>query len=158
VTEAEHVERVTRDVPTKAEKIRRLHAAGYTRSEIAAYLGISYQHARNVLVATPASWRPPRLPPRPAPPLAAEDEPPPYVRLLVEPDGRLILPASLVATLGAAPGRTVGWRVADGELRLLGPRAGPAFARQLVAERAADDTSSWSDALIAQRRAESDDD
>ncbi|MCG8358672.1 MAG: AbrB/MazE/SpoVT family DNA-binding domain-containing protein [Kiloniellales bacterium] len=37
-------------LPTKAAKIRALGAAGYTRSEIAKFLGIRYQHVRNVLV------------------------------------------------------------------------------------------------------------
>ena len=35
---------------TKADKIRALFRAGYSRSEIAQCLGIRYQHARNVLV------------------------------------------------------------------------------------------------------------
>jgi len=158
MVETEHMERVTRDAPTKAEKIRILHAAGYSRNEIAAFLGISYQHARNVIVATPASWRPPPLPPRPSagPPLAGEDEPPSYCRLVVVPDGRLVLPASLVRALGAPPGRPVPWRMEDGELRLLGREAGLRFAQDLVAEHTSADPSVWSEALVAQRRAESD--
>lgn len=155
---SEHMERVTRDAPTKAEKIRILHAAGYTRAEIAAFLGISYQHARNVIVATPASWRPPPLPPRPAPgpALAGENEPPPYEQLVIEPDGRLVLPASLVRMLGTPPGRPVVWQVVDGGIRLLGREAALRLAQELVIGRTSDDPSVWSEALIAQRRAESD--
>lgn len=36
---------------TKSAKIRALFAEGLTRSQIANYLGIRYQHVRNVLVA-----------------------------------------------------------------------------------------------------------
>lgn len=35
---------------TKASKIRLLDAEGWTRSEIAARLGVRYQHVRNVLI------------------------------------------------------------------------------------------------------------
>lgn len=35
---------------TKSDKIRELARAGYSRTEIAAYLGVRYQHVRNVLV------------------------------------------------------------------------------------------------------------
>lgn len=38
-------------LPTKSAKIRALDDAGYSRSEIANFLGIRYQHVRNVLVA-----------------------------------------------------------------------------------------------------------
>lgn len=37
-------------LPTKSAKIRALNAKGASRSEIANYLGIRYQHVRNVLV------------------------------------------------------------------------------------------------------------
>src|SRR5688572_16077871 len=35
---------------TKSDKIRGLAKAGYSRAEIARYLGVRYQHVRNVLV------------------------------------------------------------------------------------------------------------
>ena len=35
---------------TKSAKIRALTAAGYKKLEVATYLGISFQHVRNVLV------------------------------------------------------------------------------------------------------------
>lgn len=43
-------EQVVRGLDTKSAKIRSLAQAGYDRTEIASFLGISYQHARNVLV------------------------------------------------------------------------------------------------------------
>src|ERR1051325_8620228 len=40
----------TADYTTKADKIRALAKAGYKRQQIADFLGIRYQHVRNVLV------------------------------------------------------------------------------------------------------------
>lgn len=42
---------ITVGLPTKSAKIRALDDAGYSRSEIAKFMGIRYQHVRNVLVA-----------------------------------------------------------------------------------------------------------
>ncbi len=39
---------------TKSDKIRALDGAGYSRSEIANYLGIRYQHVWNVLAQSTA--------------------------------------------------------------------------------------------------------
>jgi len=41
----------TQGIKTKSDKIRKLAKLGATRSEIAAYLNIRYQHVRNVLVS-----------------------------------------------------------------------------------------------------------
>lgn len=76
------VEIVIRDLKTKADKIRRLANAGYSRVEISKALGIRYQHARNVLVrsggangragaSAEAERSPIRLPLKPTSTLAA---------------------------------------------------------------------------------------
>jgi bifunctional DNA-binding transcriptional regulator/antitoxin component of YhaV-PrlF toxin-antitoxin module len=44
------MEQVAAGLQTKSDKIRALSKAGYTRSQIADFLGIRYQHVRNVLV------------------------------------------------------------------------------------------------------------
>lgn len=44
------VEEAIRDLSTKADKIRSLANAGYSRSEISKILAIRYQHVRNVLL------------------------------------------------------------------------------------------------------------
>ena len=41
---------IVKGLETKSAKIRALNAKGASRSEIATYLGIRYQHVRNVLV------------------------------------------------------------------------------------------------------------
>src|SRR5579871_2394495 len=45
------MDKVTEGLPTKSAKIRALYKRGASRSEIATYLNIRYQHVRNVLVA-----------------------------------------------------------------------------------------------------------
>lgn len=41
---------ICKGLPTKSAKIRALAAKDYSRSEIAKFMGIRYQHVRNVLV------------------------------------------------------------------------------------------------------------
>lgn len=43
-------QKIVEGLTTKSSKIRALHSAGYSRTEIAQFLGIRYQHVRNVLV------------------------------------------------------------------------------------------------------------
>lgn len=50
MTEAE-MDTLTKGMRTKSAKIRALSDQGVSRSDIARYLGIRYQHVRNVLVA-----------------------------------------------------------------------------------------------------------
>ena len=46
----EDMNRATEHLPTKSAKIRTLDKLGVARSDIARFLGIRYQHVRNVLV------------------------------------------------------------------------------------------------------------
>jgi hypothetical protein len=46
----DEMDRATIGLPTKSAKIRALDKIGVTRSEIANYLNIRYQHVRNVLI------------------------------------------------------------------------------------------------------------
>jgi AbrB family looped-hinge helix DNA binding protein len=50
VATANRMTQVTQGLPTKSAKIRALHNSGYSRQQIADFLGIRYQHVRNVLV------------------------------------------------------------------------------------------------------------
>lgn len=71
---------IVEGLATKADKIRALSGAGFSRSEIATFLGIRYQHVRNTLVRYGAEPSP--APRRPAPPPAAPPEPWPIQRLI----------------------------------------------------------------------------
>ena len=44
------MERIVDGMTTKADKIRTLYLEGYSRTEISKFLGVRYQHVRNVLV------------------------------------------------------------------------------------------------------------
>lgn len=46
-------QKIVAGLTTKADKIRALDAAGFSRTEIAQFLNIRYQHVRNTLVAGP---------------------------------------------------------------------------------------------------------
>jgi len=48
------MDEVARDAPTKSAAIRALWRAGFERADIARYLGIRYQHARNVILQAEA--------------------------------------------------------------------------------------------------------
>ena len=110
---------------TKSDKIRALTRAGYSRSEIADFLGIRYQHVRNVLVndervaggaASPRHEAQPRdvstLP-------AATPGRPPPAKVRLEPDGRVAIPLEFRRALGLKENDPVILTVEDDELRLM---------------------------------------
>jgi len=72
------MEQATRHLPTKSAKIRTLEKLGVARADIARFLGVRYQHVRNVLVqpapAREASHPVPSVSPNPAP-LAPDERP-----------------------------------------------------------------------------------
>jgi hypothetical protein len=71
---------IVEGLTTKADKIRALSRAGFSRSEIAAFLDIRYQHVRNTLVRD--GVEPSRAPRKPAPAATLPPEPWPIQRLL----------------------------------------------------------------------------
>jgi hypothetical protein len=154
--EIRQMEAAVASLPTKSAKIRALHAAGYSRSRIADFLRIRYQHVRNVLVADEAT-RGKETPSRPesveAPGEAGVDAPI-HGRCVVDEQGRIAIPAALIPQLDAKPGATIPWRYEDGELKLMSREAGIRFAQALIADFAQERPGNWSDDLIARRRAE----
>ena len=142
---------------TVADKIRALDAAGYPRAEIARLLGRRYQHVRNVLEADRQRARSdgrrtplPRL-------SAGVGEPAPGFggvhRLIVEPDGRLRLPAEAQAALELKPGGVLVCEIGDGEVTVRGARAAWARMERLTAPFRRNDEPLASEELIAERRA-----
>lgn len=99
---------LTKGLVTKSDKIRKLGRAGAKPGDIARYLGIRYQHARNVLVdaglhsgrtAEGFSEESSQLP------VAQADETTRVSSwLTVGSSGELTVPAALLAGLGLAPG------------------------------------------------------
>ncbi len=155
VRERQKMERISGSLPTKAAKIRALHAAGYMRQAIAAFLGIRYQHVRNVLIERPSGSGTAAATPEllPAPAASVSEPTPSYGRASVDEKGRIGVPALVLAALEVRPGGWIPWRFEDGELKLMDRAAGIRFAQSMVADLAKQQPGSWSDELIAERRA-----
>lgn len=153
--EERRMRQITAGLPTKSAKIRALDAAGFKRARIADFLNIRYQHVRNVLLNPPKDEDNSSMRDRAASDAAHEvpDEIFNHGRALVDEQGRLILPAGILALLEVRAGGWIPWRFEDGELRLMNRAAGLRSAQAMVAELSKDHPIS-SDALIAERRAE----
>ena len=146
---------LTKNLATKSEKIRRLGSAGYSRQQIADFLGIRYQHVRNVLVdeerkkqsgfsgtSAPQSARP-----LPAPPSAPG-------KVLLRPDGSILLPPSVLTAVGYKNGDTLFVRAeGEGEVHLLSSKAAIRRAQELVREFVPENVS-LVDELLKERRRE----
>lgn len=150
------MEQIAGALPTKSAKIRALDAAGFKRARIAEFLAIRYQHVRNVLVSSTvevgsSSTR------ADAPNEIQDDtsgEVATYGRGTVDEMGRLALPAAVLDALQVRPRGWIPWRFEDGELKLMNRAAALRFGQSLAADLAKRHPGSWSDQLIAERRAE----
>jgi antitoxin component of MazEF toxin-antitoxin module len=139
---------------TKADTIRALDRAGYSRSEIAAHMGIRYQHVRNVLVDDARL----RSSSGTSGGMAEEAEPfksPPQLvgRITVGNDGEVRIPKDILDAAGAKEGEALIVRFKEDEIQLITPRAAgrraQAHVRQYIPEGV-----SLADELIAERRLE----
>ena len=160
--DVKHMTALTAALPTKSAKIRTLDAAGYSRSEIAGFLGIRYQHVRNVLVqsglrpaaavatAPPAQFAEGALP-RPDANFEAEETN--CGVFDVDAAGRITLPPALLKAVDALPSRRVPWRLENGEVILMSIDAAMRQIDQLMGELK-QRPGSMVDELIAERRAE----
>jgi len=164
---------------TTSDKIRALDAAGYSRAEIARFLGKLYQHVRNVLVAGPPKGSPfaqvgtgtgvaetgaaELVGARPggfeetAPEPYAVDSAIAILRLPVTEDGQIQLPPMALRTLGVKPGGVVIAELDEDHLVLFSARESvrrvQAMVRDLIPGR-----QDLAESLIADRRREADED
>jgi len=150
---------LTRGLTTKSDKIRVLSANGYSRGDIARFLGIRYQHVRNVLVQS-AAKKPPGFEEAGAPPLgsslvasAAREGIRHRMSLKVDAGGRVLIPSPVREAMRVGEGDTVLAWLEDGELHLVSPGVARRQAQELAAKlmRGA---GSLADELIAERREE----
>lgn len=142
------MERAVAGLKTKSEKIRALHHAGYERSPIAQFLGIRYQHVRNVLVQSQrATGKEAREPYADSAGIRR------YEWAAVGTDGRVVVPAPYRRLLGVDGGGQVLMLVDDGEIRLVGRDAAVRLAQEIVAKYVPEGTR-LSDELIEERRSE----
>ena len=148
--------KLTDGLPSKSEKIRQLHAAGCSRSEIADFLDVRYQFVRNVLVDAERRQgkRSPNVPLVPSITKSSH-----AARICVGANGSISLPAAIQQALSIKEGDTLIATLEDGELRLL---TVPAAVRkaQAIVKRFVPAGAKLVDELLEDRRqeAERDDD
>jgi len=120
---------LTEGLPSKSEKIRRLHAAGCSRSEIADFLDVRYQFVRNVLVDAERreGKRSPKVSLVPLMPSRSH-----AARIQVGTGGGIFLPPQIQQTLSIKEGDTLIATLDDGELRLLTVPAAVRKAQAIV--------------------------
>lgn len=145
---------VAEGLPTKAAKIRALDAAGYKRADIARFLGIRYQHVRNVLIrGMPQNERPAVLGAsgnEPAAVAGADSR----IKVKIGPGGRIVIPADFRKTMEVEEGDTLVATIdRDGIVRLTSTSAAMRMAQRIVCAAVPADVS-LSDALIEDRRRE----
>lgn len=146
---------LTKGLATKSDKIRALSESGYSRGDIAKFLGIRYQHVRNVLVQS-ARKAAPGLAETGAP-IAGSATAPEGIRnrvsLKVDAGGRILIPAAVREAMKIGEGDTVLAWLEDGELHLVSPHVALRQAREL-ARKLIRGAESMADELIAERREE----
>jgi AbrB family looped-hinge helix DNA binding protein len=142
--------KLTKGLSSKSEKMRMLAKAGYSRGDIARYLGTSYQFVRNVLVRemdrTSAAKSGPTIVPSDGANLA-----PNRVRLGAA--GQITIPEAVRTAVGFQEGDTLILTVENEEVRLMtipvAVRKAQAIVRQYVPEGV-----SLVDELLEDRRRE----
>jgi AbrB family looped-hinge helix DNA binding protein len=129
----DQMSKLTEGVDSKSEKMRTLARAGYSRGDIARFLGTSYQFVRNVLVreegrvsaARPDAIKEP-----------SDLSTPGSNRLRLGAAGQITIPGTIRAALGLNEGDTLIATVEDEEIRLMtipvAVRKAQAIVRQYV--------------------------
>ncbi|MCW5691512.1 MAG: hypothetical protein KIT48_04035 [Pseudolabrys sp.] len=131
--DSREMDRLTKGLDSKSDKMRALAKAGYPRSEIAKYLDVRYQFVRNVLVREEEKQAKPAVGE-----VALASAPDSPNRIKLEADGRIKLPERAIAKLGLKTGEVLTVTVDDGEIRLMtiptAVRKAQALIRQHVPE------------------------
>ncbi|MDR3472053.1 MAG: hypothetical protein P4M09_10230 [Devosia sp.] len=143
-------DRLTAGLATKSDKIRVLGRHGVKTADIARYLGIRYQHARNVLVQGGLH----RTDEDDAVADVGADRRPRSAWAALEQGGRLTLPVNLMAACGLAVG-PVHLRLTVDGIEILSPQAALARA-QAIAAPFVPGSKSVVDEFIAERHRDAD--
>lgn len=152
------VAQVVASEATVSDKIRLLAGAGYERAEIARLLGKRYQHVRNVLEGDRVGAR--RRAPPAIPPLATQESPllrnagvGRHKRLILGPNGDVVLPPEFLAAMGLKPGDGVIVGLSGEEMSLISGPVALKRAQAMVRSHVPEGVS-LVDELIADRRRE----
>ncbi len=141
---------VTQGLQTKSDKIRALAREGVATADIARYLDIRYQHARNVLVASGQH-------PRREDDVGSTETTPErgdigsWVR--VDATGRIQIPLDVMRAAGLAGDEPVHVRASKDGIEILSRRGALKRAHEIARQFVPDGTS-LVDELIAERRRE----
>ena len=154
----EHVQQppmqVVAGLTTKSDKIRALYREGYSRSEIRRFLGIRYQHVRNVLVRD--GHLEPRLSrsshTRATRPVSHSEDRPEQIRVVVGPGGRVVIPAAYREALQIEEGDAVFMRVEGDELHVISDATEICRVREMIAGYVPEGVSLVDDLLRERRR------
>lgn len=149
------MDEVVRGQRTKSDKIRALSKAGFSRAQIADYLGIRYQHVRNVLVHDE------KVAARTvtAPSVAGEvqdgamGDPLYPMKVKIEGDGRVRLPPALLQAAGIKENESAVISIEGDTIQLMSLSASVRRAQDAVRRFVPRDVS-LVDELIAERRDE----
>ncbi len=152
VCERRPMDKVVDGLPTKAKKIRALYRAGYSRSEIAGFLEIRYQHVRNVLVRS-GFMETQLSQPMPAEAVEPEDSTPILVRAAVGPGGRVVIPAAYRRALEVEEGDYIVMQMDGEDLRVSNDAKELQRMREVLNSYVPEGVSVV-DELIAERRRE----
>lgn len=152
VCERRPMDEVAAGLTTKADKMRALFRAGYSRSEIAGFLGVRYQHVRNVLVQS--GFMETQLSrPIPVEDVAPKDSLPVLVRTSIGPGGRVVIPAAYRRALEVDEGDYIVMQMDGDELRVVNDEKEFARVQEMLASYVPEGVS-LVDELIAERRRE----
>ena len=133
---------------TISDQIRALNAAGFSRSEIAKFLGKRYQQVRNVLVQDEIAKNGKGA----ARKAAFKEALPDRLEVRVGPGGRIVIPAVFREAMRVTEGESLMARVVEGELRLITPRMAVKRAQKWVRETIPADVDLVADLLEERRR------
>jgi AbrB family looped-hinge helix DNA binding protein len=144
------MEKLTRGLTSKSEKMRTLAGAGYARADIARFLGARYQFVRNVLVQDEARKSKQAASASKAASLPEHLSP---MKVKLGPDGRVVVPAPFREMLGLKEGDTLIASAESGELKFMTIQAAVRRAQKMLRQFVPEGVS-LVDELIEDRRRE----
>ena len=151
-TKQRRMVKLTDGLSSKSAKMRALDGAGYSRREIANFLGTSYQFVRNVLVRNDERRGKTRTGSSSGTSFSENSDTKP-MKVRLGPDGRIVVPAGYRNALALKEGDVLFARLEFGEIHLLTPTAAMRRAQAIVREFVPEGVS-LVDELIEDRREE----
>jgi AbrB family looped-hinge helix DNA binding protein len=142
--------KLTDGLPSKSEKMRVLAKAGYSRGDIARFLGTNYQFVRNVLVREEARQAAAEVSVGSNSPSVETGANSRKIRMGSE--GQIAIPAQIREALGLKTGDTLFASMEDGEIHLLTIPAAVRKAQALVRQYVPEGVSLVDDLLEDRRR------